>query len=598
MGSLAVHLSRREPPAGEQVSRMLEAAPHRGRESGIGVLGQVALGITNDSTWVTAWLARSNGRMVAFNGALDNDAELRSSLAAEGAPPPSENTPAGTILAAFEHWGDAFAERLRGSFTLALTDGREVVCCRDQFGAKPFFYRDNAEGFFAANEVKQVIAGSGIRREPNMEHLVKVLYGGIIDSTAYEGVARIPKGHLCRVGSRVGLRLNSCWNPSDYVETGRMSAADAMEGTVEALDRAVRRQLTGCDVLLLSGGLDSPSLAAFASRATGLSNPVQALTSRYPDHPSVDEYEWTRMAADHVGMPLHSFVAKAGSMDNVEHWVRILDGPVDIVSIPETAEAYSEARAYGARTVLNGEVAEFLFDGRGHLLDHLLIHGRFRAASRVLGWSRSKGRSATQLGREVARAISPTWLLIAKAKRRRRGQLRAIPPWLDERRFLRQAIENTQREPLPIGKRWIWMQTAALEGPGVGFEADEICAAACGVDTRRPFADVDLWQFVLSIPADVKFPTERSKPLLRESMRGLLPDALIDRRDKTVFNEFHVATADYPKLRSILGNCDHRFDGVDYELLARNLTNQNMPAREIQWARDLARIHVFLNQWS
>jgi asparagine synthase (glutamine-hydrolysing) len=145
--------------------------------------------------------------------------------------------------------------------------------------------------------------------------------------------------------------------------------------------------------------------------------------------------------------------------------------------------------------------------------------------------------------------------------------------------------------------RWIETQTAALSGPGIGFEADEICAAACGVDSRRPFADVDLWEFVLSLPAEVKFPTSRTKPLLREAMRGLLPDALIDRSDKTVFNEFHVAKADYAALRRLLIEPHDRVEGVDYALLRDRLAAADMPARELQWARDVARIHVFLGQW-
>ena len=118
-----------------------------------------------------------------------------------------------------------------------------------------------------------------------------------------------------------------------------------------------------------------------------------------------------------------------------------------------------------------------------------------------------------------------------------------------------------------------------------------------GVDSRRSFTDVDLWEFVLSLPAEVKFPTSRTKPLLREAMRGLLPDVLIDRTDKTAFNEYHAAKADYPKLRSLLVGARHRLAGVDYAQLEDRLQAADMTARELQWARDVARIHVFLNQW-
>ena len=368
-----------------------------------------------------------------------------------------------------------------------------------------------------------------------------------------------------------------------------------MAGTLEVLDRAVCRQLTGHDVLLLSGGLDSPSLAVFAARAPSLGNSVQALTALYPDYPSVDERKWTEMAAEHVEMPLNSFVADAGSMDDVEYWVNMLDGPVDLLSIPETAEAYGKARKLGARTVITGEVAEALFHSPGFLLDHLLAHGRIRAAARVLGWSHERGRTAKQIARYLVLAVAPDWVRRAYA-RRRSTPLRFVAPWIDEQ-LLWDATPKSATRSVGPRRRWIRRQTAPLSGPGIGFEADEICASVSGVDSRRPFTDVDLWEFVLSLPAEVKFPTSRTKPLLREAMRGLLPDALIDRTDKTAFNEYHAAKADYPKLRSLLVGARHRLAGVDYAQLEDRLRAADMPARELQWARDVARIHVFLDQW-
>lgn len=145
-------------------------------------------------------------------------------------------------------------------------------------------------------------------------------------------------------------------------------------------------------------------------------------------------------------------------------------------------------------------------------------------------------------------------------------------------------------------RRWIEMQTAPFIGPGISFEADEICAAWCGVDSRRPFADVDLWEFVLSLPAEVKFPNRRPKPLLREAMRGLLPDELLDRRDKTFFDEFHLAKADYAKLKQLLVDTPRHLEGIDYNLLRDRLAREDMQVYELQWARNVARIHAFLSQ--
>ena len=600
MGAVAVLLSRAGPPEPATVRRMLDAAPHRGDDQVLERLGRVVLGVCNDTGWTTATLARADGRVAGLCGALDNDEALREELRREGARPPADRTPAATLLAAHRCWGQEAAHRLRGSFAGVLTDGREVLCFRDQFGARPLFRHDGPGGFFAATEVKQVLAGAGIPREPDLDHLHGLLFGGLDRSTAYRGVERIPKATLVTAGREPGLDARTYWDPADLVESSRLGPDEAAEGVVAGLERAVRRVLTGRDALLLSGGLDSPALAAFAGDAPGPegrpgTGSVQALTAVYPEYPSADESEWTRRAARALGLPLHEYVADAGSLDEVDRWVRVLDGPVDVVSIPESAEAYAEARALGARTVINGEIAEMLFESRGYLLDHLLSHGRLRAAWRVISRMREAGKTRRKILRRVLRALAPP-AVVATLRDGEPGWQSALPPWVDARPML-EAASGPPMWRMSPRRRWIEMQTAPFQGPGVGFEADEICAATCGVDTRRPFADVDLWEFVLSLPAEVKFPDRRTKPLLRRAMRGLLPDELIDRKDKTLFDEFHLARADYPTLERLLVEPGRRLDGIDYEVLRRRLAGRDMGVYELQWARNVAKVHAFLEQW-
>jgi asparagine synthase (glutamine-hydrolysing) len=592
MGAIALLVSRMGPPDPGTVRRMLSAAPHRGDRQTVEILGQVAVGACNDPAWVTASVARSEGRLVAFCGALDNDADLRAELRRGGVAEPAGPTPAHTLLAAFDRWSDGAIPLLRGSFAGAVTDGRSARCFRDQFGARPLFHHDGQDGYFAATEIKQVLAGAGISREPDLEYLHGVLFGGIERSTAYRGVERIPKWTVVTAGPESGFGCREYWNPAASLETSRLGLDDAIEGTREALERAVRRALTGFDAILLSGGLDAPALAVFAARAPGLAKPVRALTAIYPNYPSADESEWTQMVADHVGMHLHRYVADAGTLDDVERWVTVLDGPVDVVSIPESAESYSVARRLGARMVMNGEIAEMLFESRGYFLDHLLSHGRLKATTRELARWRREGVRRRRIAREVVRAIGPPRLVSAYLHRKPRPY-RGLPGWVDSKRFVHGPLMS-RRSPR---QRWARMQTAPFEGPGIGFEADEICASVCGVDGRRPFTDVDLWEFVLSLPAEVKFPNGRTKPLLREAMRGLLPDELIDRKDKTFFDEFHLAKADYPALRRLLIDSRHRLDGIDYDQLRDRVERQEMRIYELQWARNVAKVHAFLNQW-
>jgi asparagine synthase (glutamine-hydrolysing) len=610
MGTIAGFLSRNGPPDGKTMLRMLRASPHRGARHVVETMGAAALAVCNEADRTTATLARDSLHLVVFCGALDNDGEVRRALRRAGAPSPLDHTPAATLLAGFSEWGEDAVRRLRGSFVGAVTDGRGLLCFRDHFGTRPLFFHTGAAGCFVASEVKQVLEGAALRREPDLDHLHRVLFGGIEHSTAFQGVERVPARTIASMGrhavtgsdngSAFAPGFRCYWNPGGAVATAKISPAEAVEGTVDALRRAVHRMMTGEDVILLSGGLDSPSLAAFANSAEGLASPVQAVTSIYPCHPSVDEREWTRMAADHVGIPLHCYVAEAGSLDDVEHWTALLDGPVSVFSSPESAEAYRAARLRGGRTVLTGEIAETLFESRSYLLPHLLRSGRLRAAARVLGQRRRGGRTPLRLAKDVAYALAPQRLLPHHfGGEPAPHHLRGLPPWVDRGTASTPPSSSTSSAVPPVspGNWWVECQTSAFAGPGIGFEADEICAASCGVDVRRPFTDVDLWEFVLSLPAEVKFPGHVTKPLLRKAMRGRLPDPLIDRKDKTFFDEFHLATADYPTLKRLLEGSRHRLEGFDYPLLHDHLEAGQMRIYELQWARNVARVHAFLDQW-
>lgn len=592
---MALVLSRDGPAQPDGVDRMLAAAPHRGRRRRVEVLGKVAVGVSNDPDWETAAIARGDGRIAVFSGSLDNATNLRRELRDSTYLEQEDPDPACILLAAADRWGSDAVRRFRGSLAGAVTDGRTLWCFRDQFGAHPLFCHNGSGGFYAATEVKQVLAGAPIRREPDMEHLHGIIFGGIERSTAYRGVERIPTRSVVTAGPEPGLEERVYWDPSVLIESADLDPDQAAAGIREHLRQAVQRVLTGRDVVLLSGGLDSPALAAFAGHTPDGGGPAQALTAVYPDHPSVDEKDWTRLAAEHTGLALHEFAPDAGSLDDVEYWVEVLDGPVDVLSIPEMAQSYRAARDLGARTVLNGEIAEFLFENRMYLLDHYLAHGRFEPLFRYVRDLRAKGWSRRQLALELLLGVAPTKLAAAYVRRNSKRPP-GLPRWVDLD-TLRDSRSHDPAWTLSSRKRWPRLQVSILRGPAYAFEASDICASVCGVESRRPFADVDLWEFVLSLPAEVKFPNRRTKPLLRKAMRGVLPDRLIDRTDKTYFDEYHLDHADYSRLRRLLVDTPAHLEGIDYGQLRDDLRAEDMEVPDLQWARDLARVHAFLEQF-
>jgi asparagine synthase (glutamine-hydrolysing) len=274
----------------------------------------------------------------------------------------------------------------------------------------------------------------------------------------------------------------------------------------------------------------------------------------------------------------------------------MLDGPVDTVSVPELAEGYRAARAAGARTVLTGELAEYVLAMNQHVVPHLLLAGRWGAASRRLREERRRGNSWPATVRPHIVPMLPRGIARRYAHLRGRDAV-LLPPWIDLGRV--NGFEARPDLRVPARRRWA---EAQLEPTGRGvtsptLEADALCAAAVGVHVRRPFTDVDLWEFLLSLRAETKFPNRVVKVLLRRAMAGLLPAEILWRRDKTAFDDHIVATADWPELERWILRTPHRIVGVDYRLLGDRLSRRELSIAELKWARDVAQVHAFLSRW-
>jgi asparagine synthase (glutamine-hydrolysing) len=599
VGALAVVLSGSAPAGGEAVERALRSAPHRGAAHAVRTVGRASLGVANEPGFADAWLAGHDGGAAVFQGALDNKEELDAELERAGRPAGNDG-PAATVLAAFGAWGDEAPARLRGMFAGAWTDGTTLRLFRDHLGLASLHHRSSAETFVAATEAKQVVAGAGVPREPDVES-VEAMFFGRFDSrhTMLRGVARFPRASTGSVEPGGEPAFRRYWDPAPLLETARLTLPEAQEQLAAMVEQAVRRSVTGLDAVSLSGGIDSPTIAAFAAprhlELTG--RPLPALSSVYPDLPAVDESRWIELVVEHLGLELHTYRPSSRPLDDLAHWVDVLDGPVDTMSIPELAENYRLARELGARNVLSGEMAEWVFTFGQHLIGHYVLHGRVGA---TVAWLRDqRGRGATW--RRIARRAGPSlvspraglaWLRL----RGRTQAFRHLPAWVDA-----DAAGGPVERPdfvRPARRRWLEHQLDPLVGVGsYSFDADAVCAAYHGVHVRRPLADVDLWEFVLTLPAEIKFPNALPKSLLRESVRGRLPDAILDREDKTFFDDFALRTADYDGLRRWILETDVRLAGVDYALLGERIEARDMKVVELLWAYDLARAHAFLDLW-
>lgn len=577
MGSLAAAV------ADVAVARALAAAPWRGEDVRVITCGKFHVGAALGPPPL-ADLAAVDGWAAAVVGCVD---DLSPGVG-----------PARAVLDAFRHSGPVAPARLRGAFAAVVTDGETLWAFRDHVGFEPLFFGTRADGSVVlASEPKQVLAGTARTPEPDPEGVRQILTGVVEEHrTAFVGVSRVPAGSVAAFAAGRPPFVRRYWDPRELVESSRLGVDEAVEALPALLEQAVRRTVTGSDALLLSGGIDSPTIAVLAAEPhrTRSGRRLVALSVVFPHLPSVDERPLVEAVATHCDLDLRCYVPAARSLDDLEHWVSVLDGPWDLLSMPEVDEALRRASEAGATTLLSGDLAEYAHGSRFHLLEHLLLHGRLRAAAEAYRHMRRQRMGRRRILADLALGLTPA--PFASAWARLRGlDKRRVPRWVG-----REVLGGRSYRPdlvPPARHRWREQQVGAFFGASVAMEAEAMCAARRGIQLRYPLADIDLWSFFLSLRAEVKFPPGPSKALVRRAMAGRLPEVILERRTKTLFDDHVRAIVDYEVLERHTVKARARVPGIDYRLLAERLASRDLDMAELTWAGDLARANAFLSLW-
>ena len=591
MGSLTVVLSFAGPADPAAVDRAAAASPHRGTERTGGRLGDnLLLGSTDDPDVPDATLAVEEGLAASFTGPLDNAEELATQLGLR-----NDSSNARIYLEAHRRWGDDAPRRMRGPFAGVVTDGRAVWCSRDPFGLKPLFFRRETQGVIVATEARQVLAGWNRAAEPDLDVVERIVFREYDDETpsALAGVERVPRGTTVRIDVS-GAARHRFWDPRALLETARLTDDEIHERFQELMAQAARRAMQGDDVVSLSGGVDSSAVAAYAApeHLARAGRPLAALSVVYPNLPEVDERGYIERTASFLGLELHTYEESSKTLDKVDEWMAVLDSPLPQFFLPESAEHYRKARSLGFRTMLTGELAEWIIERRQYLISHLLLQRRFGPLwAHLARQRRVHGVGPRGFARQLGVAfmsprIERAWTAVRPASVR-------VPDWIDEGRFRR--VEA--RYATPARERWAGFQVAIFKGPDLAAEAEDAVQAVTGVRARRPFGDLDLVEFFLSLPAEQKFPDTHFKGLLRGLVRGRVPDMILDTPSKAVFNDAVMARADIGQLRRLLIDPPYHIPGIRYDVLAGRLEAGDLEIAEYEYAKNLAATHAFLARW-
>jgi len=470
---------------------------------------------------------------VTFNGEIYNYLEIRETLQRLGHRFLS-NTDTEVILRSYRAWGQDCLEQFNGMWSFALWDRRKQVlfCSRDRFGVKPFYFCSTGRTFYFGSEIKQVLHGSGIKRIANQRAVADFLEFGLqdhLEQTSFENVFQLLAGHSLSLQLTDPLRpiIRRYWELKVEPELN-LTPKSAVETFREHFHRAVTIRLRS-DVPIgvsLSGGLDSSAIACEARRAVPGAR-FKCFSACF-DETALDERPYvSAITASMDGLPLWVSPDGEGFWKSIETIAHHQDEPIGGPSVFAQWSVMLAAQRNDIRVLLGGQGGDETLCGYNKYyffyVWHLLCHLEptvFREASALakrstqLRWS--IGSAARYLPHVAQKKISALKLLAS-------AELRKLPP-VDE--FLGPGSSLAQRQKIDLLKTSL---------PKL-LRHEDRNSMAHSVETRLPFLDYRLVEFLLRCPSSFKLRGGWTKWILREALKGTLPDLVRLRKSKLGFD--------------------------------------------------------------
>ncbi len=487
---------------------------------------------------------------IVFNGEIYNYRELRPELKSAGHRFMTHSDTE-TIIHLYEQYGDAFLQKLRGMFAIAIWDmrRRRLLLARDRLGKKPLVYCQTPERIVFASEIKSLLCAPGIRRDIRLEGIDEYLTYGYVPhpGTIFEGIHKLPPAHFA-VYEHGHLSVQRYWNP-DLMPDTRVPVSQLREELDSVLDEAVRLRLRS-DVPLgafLSGGIDSTTIVGLMQRHS--TRPTNTFTIGFPVD-GFDESRYARIAANHLGTNHLEMEVRPNSLDVLARLVWHFDEPFADSSAVPTYYVSQMTREH-VKVALTGDGGDELFAGydRYRTIDRLAALDRLPAPLRSV----MTGRWSDWIPRGPQKSF----------RQRLKHRLHILRQPL-ERRYIswvtgftssqldalyQPEVRNQLRNSSSASFLEHLLQETTGASPGIrAMRADlqsylpcdllakvDIASMAHGLECRCPFLDHHVVELAAKFPFAALTASGDTKPMLTTTFSQLIPPEL-RRRPKMGFS--------------------------------------------------------------
>jgi asparagine synthase (glutamine-hydrolysing) len=550
-GIVAVDQLDDDAPA--RALRMRDVITHRGPdEAGLHCDAHAALAHRRlsivDLTTGQQPLSNEDGTVwVVFNGEIYNHAEVRTELEAHGHKYRTRSDTE-TIVHAYEEWGEACVHRFRGMFAFAIWDApkRRLLLVRDRLGIKPLYWSRTPRALLFGSEVKALLASDLVEPEANVAVLPEVLSTRYTsgDETMFRGIHKLLPGHLLTFEAGE-IKTRQYWDVPARGAGPQPAEPRPVERFKELLEESVRLRLMS-DVplgMFLSGGIDSSAIAAIMAKL--IDRPLQTFSVAFKDR-AFNELEYAREVARAIGAVSHEIVID--DQDFFGALPKLVWHEDEPLAHPSSVALYfvSALARQHVTVVLTGEGSDELLAG----------YGKYPRVA----WNWKAGTAYERLlpaalRASIARGVVPR--LPGKLARYAKRSFLAMERSPEAMIFDNFAsIRIADQQALLAPDLRAAATHAGAYGSSVGYfhklngastlldrllysdiktylvellmKQDQM-SMATSIESRVPFLDHKLVEYAATLPDAWKLSGLTTKRVLRESMKGLLPDSILNR---------------------------------------------------------------------
>ncbi len=542
-----------------------------------------------------------DGAWISLNGEIYNFLERRKDLESAGVALKTRSDTE-VLLASISRFGWDVLDRCEGMWAFALYDeasGR-LTLSRDRFGEKPLYYFATDDGVYFASEIKFIAALLGRKLAINHDHLWRYLVNGykaLYKNSAhafFHGIREVTAGaNLVCENGQVGAERRY-WTPTVAVDDD-MTFAQAVAGAKERLIRSVELRLRA-DVPLafcMSGGVDSNALISIAKRV--FDHDVHGFTivntdARYEESDMVD-LAVRELGVRHTAIP----VATDGFLPGLRALVRQHDAPVYTITYYAQWMLQKAIADAGYRISISGTAADELFSG---YYDHHLAYlqevkgDTAHHASSLASWQAHIKPVVRNphLGNPDLFVNDPGFRDHIYLDADEFGRFLTFP-WSEpfgETHYNDRLLRNRM------------MNELFHEAVPVILHEDDLNAMYFSVENRSPFLDRDLFEFCNSIPTRHLINDGKAKAILRESVRGIAPDGIIDNRRKVGFNAPILDYLDVkdPDVRGYLLDDSPIYDYVHKDRIEQLIGARDLPNSQSKFLFYFLNCKMFLEEFA